>query len=58
MIGLITKHLAYTKMLRMRLVEIFMGYLTTAVLWEFKWFTASNLCLFVVIPRGAGLAET
>ena len=35
-----------------------MGYLTTAVLWEFKWFTPSNLCLFVVIQSGAGLAET
>jgi hypothetical protein len=58
MTGLITKHLAYTKMLQMRLVEVFMGYLTTAVLWEFKWFTPSNWCVFVVIPRGAGLAET
>lgn len=43
MTGLTTKHLACTKMLRMRLVEIFMGYLTTAVLWGVKWFITSKL---------------
>uniref|UniRef100_E6QCR4 Uncharacterized protein n=1 Tax=mine drainage metagenome TaxID=410659 RepID=E6QCR4_9ZZZZ len=58
MIGLIIKHLAYTKMLRMRLVEIFMGYLTIVVSWGFKWSTRSNLWLFVVMQRGAGLSET